>query len=196
MFQNVFPRLLPVYAAHSSFFSFFLLLSMRTEAGLYLQNLLCHLSWGEIELKMKTMAVTVSIMQASCLSLACNQWKSSQCRLLEPSDPPDHQPKPASDKQKLSLGSTGYQWDLHGSVQLLHHGHLMPSEMAEDVPVLAFSCCFGRVPCAMPVSPQAWLGYPRKPTAYLFQTFLLSRRFCASRARGFYYVLARERCPV
>lgn len=106
MSQNIFPRLLPVYAVHPSFFSFFLLLSMRTGAGSYLQNLICHLSWSEIEFKMKTMSVTVSTIQARCLSLVCNQSKSSQCRLLEPSDTADHQSKPASDKQKFSLGST------------------------------------------------------------------------------------------
>jgi len=122
---------------------------------------------------MKTMPVTVSIMQAGCLSSVCSRRKRSQCRLLEPSEPADHQPKPASDKQKLSFGSIGYQRDLHGSVWLLSHGHLMPSEMAEDVPALAFSYCFRREPRPMPVSPQAYLGYPRKLSAYLFQTFLL-----------------------
>lgn len=171
MFQNIFPAmglcsLLP-------FFFFSLLLSMRIGAGLYLHNLICHLSWGEIELKMKTMPVTVSIMQAGCLSLVCSWRKPSQCRLLEPSDPADHQPKPVSDKQKLSLGSIGYPWDLHASVWFLNHGHLMPFEMPNDVRALAFSCCFRRVPRAMPVSTQACLGYPRKLTAYLFQTFLL-----------------------
>lgn len=40
------------------------------------------------------------------LSLVCNQGKFSQYRLLEPSDTADHQPKPASDRQKFSLGST------------------------------------------------------------------------------------------
>lgn len=113
------------------------------------------------------------IMQAGCFSLVCNQRKSRQCRLLEPSDPADHQPKPVSDKQKLSLGSIGYQWGLHGSVRLLNHGHLMPSEMAEDGLALAFSYCFRRVPHVMPLSPQACPGYPRKIIAYLFQTFLL-----------------------
>lgn len=146
---------------------------MRIGAGLYLHNTICHLSWGEVELMMKTMPVTASIMQPGCLSLVCNQRKSNQCRLLEPGDTADRQPKPASHKQKLSLGSNGYQRDLHVSVWLLNHGHLMPFEMAEDVPALAFSCCFRRAPHAMPVSAQVCLGYPRKFTGYLFQTFLL-----------------------
>lgn len=160
MFKNIFPRLIPVYAVHSSFFSFFLLLWMRTGAGLYLHNLICHLSWGEMELKMKTMLVTVSVIQAGSLSLVCNWSKSSQCRVLKPTHPADHQPKTASDKQKLSLGSTGYEQDLHSSVRLLNHGHLMPSEMAEDVPALIFGYCFRTVPRAMPVSSPGMSGIP------------------------------------
>ncbi|PKU29888.1 hypothetical protein llap_19808 [Limosa lapponica baueri] len=142
---------------------------MRTGAGLYLHNLICHLSWVEIELTMKTMPVTGMVylqMQAGCLSLVFNQRKFSQSRFLKPSDTPDHQSKPASDKQKLSFGSIGYQQDLHITVWLLNSGHLMPFEMAKDVPALAFSCCFRRVPNAMPVSPQARLEYPKKLTVY------------------------------
>lgn len=76
-------------------------------------------------------------------------------------------------RQAGALGSVGHHWDPHGSEQLLNHGHLMPSEADEDVPALAFCSCCRRMPHSMPVIPQAPLGYPRKLTAYLFQTLLL-----------------------
>lgn len=105
MSQNIFPRLLPVNAVHSYFFSFFLLLSMRTGAGLYLHNLICHLG-VRLSSRWRPRLWQCLELRLVFLSLVCNQSKFSQCSLLEPSDTADHQPKPASDRQKFSLGST------------------------------------------------------------------------------------------
>lgn len=88
------PKHLPQTAcvALSSFYSFFHLWPVKIWTPLYLPSLICHLSWGEAELKMSTRPVAVPILQVGCLGWVCRGGQSRQYWLLQPSDTADHQP--------------------------------------------------------------------------------------------------------